>query len=164
MEKTKQTKVFKTIIFICFFLYLLLLIKLTIFRYSPQLMLDIFQNRNMASKLNTANFVPFHSIYRYLVAYLSHHINTNIVVVNILGNIGALVPFGLALPVLSPRCKKLLPVLLWALALILSIELTQLFTGFGEFDVDDILLNTLGTLIGFCFYRLLSLFYHKLMK
>jgi len=161
MEKTKKTKVFRTIIFICFAFYLLLLLKLTIFRYGPQLMLDILKNRDMASKLNTANFIPFRTIYRYLTAYFSHHINTNIVVINIVGNIGALVPFGLSLPLLFSRCKKLKPVILWALALILSIELMQLFTGFGEFDVDDILLNTLGAFIGFYVYRFLSLFYHK---
>ena len=40
---------------------------------------------------------------------------------------------------------------------VLGIEIFQLFSAFGAFDVDDILLNCLGASLGFVIYKLLCL-------
>ncbi|PWV98475.1 VanZ like protein [Paenibacillus cellulosilyticus] len=66
---------------------------------------------------------------------------------NLLGNIIMFVPFGLLLP-LTKRLHPLVWTLLFA-AGITSLELLQLATKRGMFDVDDIILNTGGFLIGY---------------
>lgn len=64
----------------------------------------------------------------------------------IAGNVLMLVPFGFLAPLLWERLRgwRVLPA---GLGLILAIELLQPFTG-RSFDVDDILLNFLGVLVG----------------
>lgn len=74
-----------------------------------------------------------------------------------LGNILMLVPFGFLAPLLWERLRglRVLPV---GLGLILAVELLQPLTG-RSFDVDDILLNFLGVLIG----ALLALIFQALL-
>lgn len=73
----------------------------------------------------------------------------------LIGNIGAFVPLGVLAPMLSPRWRSWRGAL--ALGLIVSglVEGTQLSASLAMgfpwrvADVDDLMLNTLGTLIGF---------------
>ena len=44
----------------------------------------------------------------------------------------------------------------WGFSLSLAVECTQLAAKVGSFDVDDILLNTLGVLLGWLAFRLLN--------
>ncbi|MCX5208710.1 VanZ family protein [Kitasatospora sp. NBC_00240] len=66
------------------------------------------------------------------------------------GNILLGLPFGLLLPVLVPKARGLLGVLLRTAAVMLLVELVQgaLITG-RAFDIDDVILNTTGALIGY---------------
>lgn len=73
-------------------------------------------------------------------------------IVNIFGNVLAFAPFGFVLPVISPVNRKLLNITLLSLEFSLTIELLQLIFRVGIFDVDDLLMNTLGGFIGgLCF-------------
>ncbi|MCP9963356.1 VanZ family protein [Streptomyces somaliensis] len=66
------------------------------------------------------------------------------------GNIALGVPFGLLLPVLAPRTRGLLRVLAVTAAVMTLVELVQgaLITG-RAFDVDDVILNSAGALLGY---------------
>ncbi|MHA5047821.1 VanZ family protein [Streptomyces sp. SD15] len=66
------------------------------------------------------------------------------------GNVLLGVPFGLLLPVLVPRARGILRVLLLTAAVMLLVELVQgaLITG-RAFDIDDVILNTSGALVGY---------------
>ncbi|MEU7036445.1 VanZ family protein [Streptomyces sp. NPDC046237] len=66
------------------------------------------------------------------------------------GNILLGVPFGLLLPVVSPRSRGFVRVALLTVATMLLVELVQgaLITG-RAFDIDDVLLNTTGALLGY---------------
>lgn len=66
------------------------------------------------------------------------------------GNILLGVPFGLLLPVVSPRTRGFVRVALLTVATMFLVELIQgaLVTG-RAFDVDDVLLNTTGALLGY---------------
>ena len=55
-------------------------------------------------------------------------------------------------PILSRRYKKFWCVTLLSFELSLAVELIQLITKTGSCDVDDILLNTAGGMIGFACY------------
>lgn len=74
-------------------------------------------------------------------------------------NLIMLFPLGIYFPVLY-NVKKIKRVILYTLIISLSIEVYQtIFTYFGltmfrQFNVDDILLNTLGAVVGYYFYRL----------
>ncbi|MFF8833186.1 VanZ family protein [Streptomyces sp. NPDC015131] len=66
------------------------------------------------------------------------------------GNIMLGVPFGVLLPVLLPRARGLLRVAVATALVMLLVELVQgaLITG-RAFDIDDVLLNTTGALLGY---------------
>lgn len=66
------------------------------------------------------------------------------------GNLVLGVPFGLLLPVLVPRARGLLRVVVATALVMTLVELVQgaLVTG-RAFDVDDVILNTTGALLGY---------------
>jgi glycopeptide antibiotics resistance protein len=66
------------------------------------------------------------------------------------GNLLLGVPFGVLVPVVAPRARGLLRVLLLTAAVMLLVEFAQgaLVTG-RAFDIDDVILNTAGALIGY---------------
>ncbi|MEU1281882.1 VanZ family protein [Streptomyces sp. NPDC005805] len=66
------------------------------------------------------------------------------------GNILLGVPFGVLLPVLAPVARGLLRVVLITAAVMVLVELIQgsLVTG-RAFDIDDVILNTTGALLGY---------------
>lgn len=68
---------------------------------------------------------------------------------NVLGNIIGFFPYGMILPIIIPRMRQGFLVVLSGFWLSLGVEALQLFTGVGCFDVDDLLLNTFGTLSGY---------------
>ena len=75
---------------------------------------------------------------------------------NVVGNVCVFVPFGAFLPALFAKCQKLIAVMLFSLELSLTVELVQLVTKVGSFDVDDLLLNTIGGILGFWMYKILA--------
>lgn len=77
---------------------------------------------------------------------------------NILGNMFLLFPFGLLLPILWRKFDDMRNTLLISFLFSLSIEFIQLLSYFvgnmgRSFDIDDIILNTFGALIGYIFYK-----------
>ncbi|MGR8009914.1 VanZ family protein [Streptomyces hypolithicus] len=66
------------------------------------------------------------------------------------GNLLLGVPFGLLLPVLMPRSHRLLRVTALTVLVMVLVEMAQgaVVTG-RAFDVDDVILNTTGALIGY---------------
>lgn len=68
---------------------------------------------------------------------------------NVIMNIVAFMPFGFILPIISQKNRKLGNVALLSLELTLCIEILQLLLKVGIFDVDDILLNTAGGILGY---------------
>ncbi|MFC9388537.1 VanZ family protein [Streptomyces venezuelae] len=66
------------------------------------------------------------------------------------GNVLLGVPFGLLLPVMSPRSRGFVRVALLTVATMLLVELVQGALVRGRaFDIDDVLLNTTGALLGY---------------
>ncbi|MEH0416586.1 VanZ family protein [Streptomyces sp. B21-083] len=66
------------------------------------------------------------------------------------GNILLGVPFGVLMPVVAPRTRGVLRVLFLTATVMLMVEVAQgaLITG-RAFDIDDVILNTTGALIGY---------------
>lgn len=76
--------------------------------------------------------------------------NFNTSMINLIGNIGVFIPFGILIPLLfGRRYSKFLSIFLRGL---LVLEGLQLITRRGSFDIDDFLLNTVGATIGYGIY------------
>lgn len=75
---------------------------------------------------------------------------------NLIGNVVMFIPLGFFLAYFSPACRKAGCCALCALGIMLIAELTQFFTLLGSLDFDDLLLNTVGALLGLAVYRLFS--------
>ena len=100
---------------------------------------------------NNINLTPLYTIRNYLRVVIDR---TNDAVythclINLLGNVLLFIPIGYLLPKLWRRQRNFLVFLCCALFLIRVIELTQLFTLLGSFDVDDIILNLPGMILGY---------------
>ena len=68
---------------------------------------------------------------------------------NLAGNVAAFIPFGAILPVLNKRMRHFFRIAALGMVVSLIVEVIQLLTRVGSFDVDDILLNTIGTAAGY---------------
>lgn len=96
------------------------------------------------------NLVLFQEIKRAL--YCLENGNRSYFFLNVVMNIAAFAPFGFFLPIISGKNKKFLNVFLLSLELTLTIEMLQLLFRVGIFDVDDIVMNTLGGILGYVIY------------
>lgn len=66
------------------------------------------------------------------------------------GNVLLGVPFGILVPVVAPRARGLLRVLLLTAVVMLLVEFAQGALVEGRaFDIDDVILNTTGALVGY---------------
>lgn len=95
--------------------------------------------------------------YRDIIGYESF-------VVNILGNIFAFAPFGFFLPLLNDRYRKFFLVTLLSMIFSLAIETIQMYSRVGIFDVDDIIMNTLGGMLGYLAFAILNRWVRKYKK
>jgi glycopeptide antibiotics resistance protein len=75
---------------------------------------------------------------------------------NLAGNIVVFIPFGFLLPMVLKRGRNFFVMLLNAFLFVTGIEVFQLFSAFGAFDVDDILLNCLGAVTGYLGFLVLE--------
>lgn len=69
-------------------------------------------------------------------------------VVNLVGNVIMFIPLGFLLPRVFPKCATLRRVLPVTAAIIIAVEIIQLFTLVGSCDIDDLILNVLGSALG----------------
>ncbi|MCI5828841.1 MAG: VanZ family protein [Lachnospiraceae bacterium] len=107
------------------------------------------------------NLIPLHEIRRFLV--YRRQLGFSAVALNVVGNVLAFVPFGVFLPLLVRRVRSFGKTLLLGFEFSLLVEIVQLFSKVGSFDVDDIMLNTLGVLLGYALFRLMYIWHwhHK---
>ena len=102
------------------------------------------------------NLVPFKTIMNYLQNI--GHIRFDVWIYNLAGNIVAFMPLGFLLPLAFKRFKAM-KTCAAAFIFILTAEVLQLVSRRGVFDVDDILLNILGSIIGYGIYKILFIIF-----
>ncbi len=142
MKYRKHAKGYRMAAWLLFGLYLMLMIYFLFFAES--------MGRTQAGTEYHYNLQPFKEIMRFIKYY--EMIGFYAVFLNLAGNILAFVPFGLFFPFLSRRNRSLWKMTLISFEVSLAVELIQLVTRVGSCDVDDMILNTLGGMLGFfCF-------------
>lgn len=108
------------------------------------------------------NLIPFQEIMRYLRYY--HSIGIGRVCLNLLGNIIGFAPFGFFLPCISNRKLNFGAVTLFSMEFSITVEVIQLITRVGCCDVDDVILNTLGGMLGYLCYWIWRKYKHESEK
>lgn len=103
------------------------------------------------------NLKPFMEIHRYL-EYKDYFTWENLIT-NLAGNILVFSPVGILVPIFMERRVGLLYIGGASFLLSFFIETVQLTFKIGVFDVDDLILNTLGGVIGYLVYRIGKHFY-----
>lgn len=99
------------------------------------------------------NITPFAEIMRY-------KITSEYFLLNVIGNIALFIPFGYIISkYIKP--KNILYILLIAICVSTTIEIVQLNIG-RSFDIDDIILNTIGCTIGYILYLIFNNLYKYL--
>lgn len=96
---------------------------------------------------SSSNFVPFQEMFRY-------DFGSRLFIKNVLGNMLLFIPYGFFMSYYL-KLKKPWSIFLLALLVSGTIETTQLLIG-RVFDVDDIILNLVGGMLGFILYKLLE--------
>lgn len=139
---------------VLFSLYVLVLLRVVLLKHPLSMLWPLLAQWRPEDIGRHMNLTPFVTIRQFLDAQRYGYLNDSVVFQNLAGNLLAFLPWGLGLPVLMPRLRRWPHALAVSAAFILGIELTQLVTGFGIFDVDDILLNLAGAAAGFAMWRL----------
>lgn len=96
---------------------------------------------------STSNFSLFKEIFRY-------KFGTKLFYHNVIGNMLMFVPFGFLISYFL-KLKKFYSILIISLITSVTIEVTQLLIG-RVFDIDDIILNVIGGLIGYFLFYILN--------
>ncbi len=132
-------KMEKRLAFALFVLYGIALLYVTLFawNYGASLGAEGPDGRNY-------NLIPLRSIYRISVFSGNWHDPFKILI----GNIILFIPLGFLLPLLLARMRSIGKVVFAGFLVSLAIELTQFTFTQRVADIDDLLLNTLGTLLG----------------
>ena len=83
-----------------------------------------------------------------------------VTIINLLGNVVCFIPFGYLVPKMIKYIKNTNIVVVMALTFMFSlvIETIQLVLKVGAFDVDDLILNTLGGAIGYLLMKTVRFF------
>lgn len=139
----KDNKGSKKIATVLFYLYIIVL---TYFLFFSE-----YLNRDQLAEEYRINTVFFQEIKRYFVHWRA--VGLKSFMINIPGNILAFVPFGFFLPYIKKVYRRFWRVALLTFFFSQTIEVTQLVTKVGSFDVDDILLNTVGGMLGYLAYK-----------
>ena len=125
----------KGLLWVIFLLYIGALLRITVFRSS-------FGSYPLFSH-GQIELIPFVGLIKIF------HNSVRMFLYLFVGNLIWFVPLGLLLPVLTKARKS---TLLWGLGLSLYIEVSQFIFGTGVSEVEDLILNTAGTGIGYCIY------------
>ena len=139
--KTKRTQWLATCALI---VYCAVLIKFVVFKAIPTIHIGHLRFRLAGPHTGPGNFVPFKTIVPQLIGRGNHLID----IVNLIGNIIPFMPIGLLAPLVFRSIS-------WQKALVvgvvtgLTFEVMEVVFRVGIFDIDDVILNGLGVMIGY---------------
>ncbi|MDD6637489.1 MAG: VanZ family protein [Lachnospiraceae bacterium] len=146
MAASKNTKRKKSLYVVLFAAYLILLFYFLFFSEGL--------GRASTEAEYRYNLTLFREIKRFIE--YRHVLGYKAVFLNVVGNVIAFMPFGFLLPPLMNYKTNWFVTTIWAFLFSLFVETIQLFFRLGSFDVDDMLLNTIGGLLGYIICILLK--------
>lgn len=146
-----RNRLLYSITVITFVIYSLAVIKVLYIRPT------LFQYDSLANLLSWevpyANLTPFYTIDKYI--YHADKYNFDTWFKLLFGNLVLFFPFGLLIPLLSAKMCSIWRFSAFLLIVLVLVELAQKFSMAGAFDVDDIIMNFFGGIVGYGFsYKL----------
>ena len=133
IKNHQKLVLYKELLMLSFIIYILCLFQIVTFQD--------------AVTWSSNNFIPFKEMFRY-------QIGSRLFIKNVLGNIILFLPFGFFTAYYLDIKKPYLIIILTLIAST-SIEFVQMSIG-RVFDIDDIMLNTIGGIVGFYLFSILS--------
>ena len=154
-----RNKGMKIILWIVLIASILVLSRYILFKkgltYHEQHFTKEYKRYSIKQGWKNANTKPFSTIRLYSYG----HVTAREKYKNIGGNIVGFIPLGILLPLLFVRLRGLISVTSIVFFISLLFETTQLVTGLGVFDVDDLILNTAGGVAGYIIFFILKWLY-----
>ncbi len=152
---TKDNKPMRINLWIFFLLYIILLATLTLFDTmwgrKGLTFINFFSDEFINIINRSINLVPFKTIIDFLKGF---NINNRAILLNLFGNFIALMPMAFFLPLLFKKQNEFKNFITSIMLIVFCIELVQLLTSSGRFDIDDFILNVSGaTLMYFILKR-----------
>ena len=144
--KRKQQSFFMMAAQAAFYVYIFMVLTLTIFFIHVRVILAPGFAENIRFRVSHevgVNLVPF-TIFKHYKDIFDRQIT---------GNFIMLLPLGIFLPLLYKHASSLIKVILISLLISISIELIQLINNSRRTDIDDVILNTAGAMIGYLIYK-----------
>jgi len=169
MFSIRKNIVLEIILWATFLAYFLFLVKAVLLKFlPPDLIADQMHridNELISRSFANSNLIPFKTI----IGYIVNPISAKIAIGNVLGNIIVFIPVGKLAPFLILKKYEFWGSfkvsLLTSFGISLAFEVIQLLTYFGSFDVDDLILNTFGGVLGFFIgYLFVNLYHNFMMK
>ncbi|GAA0286802.1 glycopeptide antibiotics resistance protein [Gracilibacillus halotolerans] len=143
-------KIIRVIINISFIFYLLALVTMLFLGMRS----NLWTNLSLIEYIKSStNIIPFKTISTYVIAIFDGSMNIDIPIRNLLGNLIMFFPMGIYLPYYIKKINKLSRFIGAMTVLLFLIEITQLVSRRGSFDIDDFILNMVGSLIGFVIWN-----------
>ena len=149
-EKHNKINILREVFINFFFIYFLVVIYFTFFK-GGILHLDL-QMRSYA------NIIP---LLETIKMFQDNFMGIGNSLYNVIGNILLFIPFGFAIPLLFKNHNKLFKVTLYGFVASFSIELLQYLTCTNFTDIDDVIFNTLGALVGFLTFNIFMFIVRK---
>lgn len=154
VENKKLEKFLLSIVYIIFFVYILVLIRIILFKDVPIYTISkgIFRS---------VNLIPFYTIWEFIT---DSNISFMRAIANIIGNVCIFIPMGIFFPILFKKLSKrnIFTVIVF---ISLAFEAIQYIFALGSSDIDDIILNSLGGIIGITIYiNMTKLFPNNITK
>ena len=154
-KRNKKINILRECILLLFVLYFLVLLLITIFKFSSISFsnpLDKYGYRKYGV-FGIINLIPFKETISTLT---NNRVPIMMPIRNIVGNILLFIPLGLMIPILFEKYNKLSKIFFLGFISSLSIEVVQLFVGDNVSDIDDIIFNTTGAILGLLCYKFLK--------
>ncbi|EQB87226.1 glycopeptide antibiotics resistance protein [Clostridium punense] len=145
LKKMQKKNMKREIVVNVFFIYFLVVIGLTICK---------------RAMLEFSFYHSFHTNYIPLVETIKMFKNNTMGIgygfYNVIGNILLFMPLGFFIPLLFQRKNNVRAVAKYGFITSLTIEIIQFFTAINLTDVDDLIFNTLGTILGLGIFNLFN--------
>lgn len=145
MNKVQGTRIFGKILFICYVIFILYFLLVSDWYGREGRLPEYTYNLELTKEIK--RFWNYREALGFFAVFS-----------NLAGNILIFIPLGFTIPMAS-KYRSFISACAYSFLLSLLVEVFQLFTRVGSFDVDDLLLNTLGGAIGYitfvvcCFIR-----------
>ncbi|MGE8081419.1 VanZ family protein [Peribacillus loiseleuriae] len=160
-KKQKRIRVINELLMLIFVLYIVGLASQTIVPYWDMGIItdtgEFYFNIHLSNEISKVNLIPFHTLSQYFF-----ETNTNVSdwssvsLLNITANFLLFSPIGFFVPLIWKKCFSFKNVFFLGLTVTCLVEIVQLFIGRST-DIDDVMLNTIGVIIGYGIFSLLNL-------